>query len=261
MIPRRNALAGIGMLLVTPLIGCDNSRQPEAEPAGNVAEVQPRMATTAGCSPIVDRTAGNVAITLNCSFGAEPDDSFNVSLVRATLACNSDEEPAMLRETEWNPEVRPAAEFFAALRKLDDQFVYFDLAIPVGGRGCGIADVAVKPETARWGALLQLDEALDGFPGNPDAYEYGYQIDYGKMQGDVPRYYAETLLLPSRDRDSAFLRATYMSSFRVEGLARVRVNDVQGHHLIELLPATPVGSLATHYSRLKQEVERLQGSR
>ena len=214
------------------------------------AQATTERKTEGGCSPIVDNTTGDVSIKLNCKFGTDPADSFDVELLRVTLACNSAEERrdvAEKRVVRGEP-IGRAEKLFRRLQKLDDTFVYVDLSVWVGA-GCGLNDVASGP-APRWGVIYDLSRALDGFPGNTKAYTYGYRIEYDGYQKDLANSRASTLLFP--DQDGAFFSARFGKAMQLQGVAKIRLTDVQGFQIVEITPATPVGGLAQHYSRLRK---------
>lgn len=206
--------------------------------------------TSGGCSPIVENTTGDVSITLNCTFGGSAGDSFDVQLLRATLACNSETERREVAEgsvVRGEP-ISRAHDLFRQLQKLDDAFVYLDFSVWVGA-GCGLDDVAGEP-TPRWGVIYDLASALDGFPGDHNAYTYGYKIEFESYQQDLNNSRSSTLLFPKQD--SAFFSARFGKAMQLEGVAKIRLTDVQGFQIVEITPATPVGGLAQHYNRLKR---------
>lgn len=214
------------------------------------SEASAQNTTSGGCSPLVHNTTGAVSITLNCNFGGGVDDSFDVQLLRVTLACNSDWEQ---REIAENRVVRGepidhARDLFQRLQELDEEFVYVDLSVWVG-YGCGLDEVADQP-APRWGMIYDLAEALDGFPGDHDNYSYGYRIEFDSYQEELNNSQSSTLLFPNQD--SAFFTAQFGKVMQLEGVAKIRLNDVQGFQIVEIMPATPVGGLAQHYSRVKR---------
>ena len=218
------------------------------------ADASAQNTTSGGCSPIVNDTKGNVAITLNCTFGGNADDSFDVQLLRATLACNSEterREAAEGRVVRGQP-ISRAHDLFKQLQNLDDEFVYVDLSVWVGA-GCGLHDVAGQ-SAPRWGAIYELASALDGFPGDHNAYTYGYRIEFDSYQQDLNNSLTSTLLFPKQD--TAFFSARFGKAMQLEGMAKIRLTDVQGFQIVEITPATPVGSLAQHYSRLKRYLKK-----
>ncbi len=210
------------------------------------------MSTTGNCSPIVaDSTANKIAVTLNCSFGGG---SFNVELIRATLACNNlVERQDMADGQKWRGRaVDGARDLFKRLQTYDDEFVYVDLVVPVGGGGCGLSDVRDK-RFPKWGVVYQLD--LDGFTGNHTAYQYGYQIDFDRPVEELApegggKIRKSTLLFPKDD--NAFFSARFGSFMVLEGLAKVKISHVQGFQFIEFVPAVPIGGLAEHYTKFKR---------
>jgi hypothetical protein len=206
--------------------------------------------TSGGCSPVVSDTTGNVSITLNCNFGGDSGETFDVELIRATLACNSAVERRDIAEgnlARGGP-LDSARDLFRRLQGLDDEFVYVDLSIWVG-YGCGLADVAEEPPPT-WGVVYQLAEYLDGFTGNDAAYAYGYHIDYPNFTDEIGDNRTSTLLLTRSD--DAFFTARYGKAMTLEGVAKVRITGIQGFQFIELVPATPIGGLAQHYARFKR---------
>ena len=210
--------------------------------------------TSGGCSPIVDNTTGNVSITLNCNFGSSANDSFDVQLLKVTLACNSETERREIAEghiVRGEP-ISRAVDLFRRLQKLDDTFVYVDLSVWVGA-GCGLDEIAGQP-APRWGVIYDLAAALDGFPGNQDAYTYGYRIEFETYQEDLNNSRSSTLLFPKQD--NAFFSARFGKAMWLEGVAKIRLTDVQGFQIVEITPATPVGGLAQHYSRLKRYLKK-----
>jgi hypothetical protein len=214
-----------------------------------------QIETSGDCSPVVtDTSAGDVTITLNCSFVGG---SFDVRLVSAYLACNNLQQNDVINRQD---NFTPAPELFRALQRLDEEFVYIDLFTYVG-YGCGPREVEGDFDT-RWGVVYPDDLHdpdklyLDGFPGRPDAYDFAYVIESNELQDELAGSRRSTILLPNED--TAFLGARYGKAFSVEGLAKIRISWVQGFQFIEILPAIPVGTLADHYSRLRQHVRSLR---
>jgi len=215
--------------------------------------------TTGDCSPIVTDSTSNIAITLNCSFGGG---SFEVELLRATLSCNNEVEARDQAEgILWRGErVQSARDLFRRIQRYHDRFVYVDLFILVGGAGCGLRDVK-GTRYPRWGVVYQLD--LDGFTGNHSAYEYGYQIDFNTYAAEIShddggKNRLSTLLLPKND--NAFFSARFSKAMFLEGLAKIKISEVQGFQYIEIVPAAPHGALADHYSKFKKYLKQKYGN-
>jgi hypothetical protein len=214
-------------------------------------EAQAQATTSGGCSPVVADTTGDVTITLDCSFGPDPADDFEVTLLHARLACNSAVEAEDLAAAAPGEGPDRMLDLLTALQPLDGEFVYVDLSVWVGA-GCGYGEVAGDPPP-RWGVVYDLLPVLDGFTGNADSYAYGYtyenDFDYLDAFGGNA---TSTLLFPAED--GAFFSARYGKAMSFEGIARVRLSEIQGFQFVELMPALPVGGLATHFSRLRRHV-------
>lgn len=214
-------------------------------------EAQGQATTSGGCSPVVADTTGDVTITLDCSFGPDPAEDFEVTLLNARLACNSAVEAEDLAAAAPGEGPDRMLDLLTALQALDGEFVYVDLSVWVGA-GCGYDDVSGSPPP-RWGVVYDLFPVLDGFTGDPDSYAYGYtyenDFDYLEAFGGNA---TSTLLFPAED--GAFFSARYGKAMSFEGIARVHLSEIQGFQFIELMPALPVGGLATHFSRLRRHV-------
>jgi hypothetical protein len=126
---------------------------------------QGQTTTSGGCSPVVADTTGDVTITLDCSFGPDPADDFEVTLLRARLACNSAVEAEDRAAAAPGEGPDRVLDLLTGLQALDGEFVYVDLSVWVGA-GCGYDDVAGDPPP-RWGVVYDLLPVLDGFTGDP----------------------------------------------------------------------------------------------
>lgn len=220
-----------------------------------------QISTQGDCSPVVTETQGDVTIT--CNLGPDPADDFSVEYVRAQLSCNSDEESRMEKSDSPSDSIilRSAPELFRRLRGLDGNFVFVDISVWVG-YGCGLDDLA-DWGTPKWGVVYDIGTHLDGFPGDHDRYlvnpaesfteGYGYRMDLDKIYPDYSAGWASVLPFPQSDE--AFFQAKFGSAMRFYGLVRIRVTDVQGTEVVEMIPTIPVGGLATHFARVERFIE------
>jgi hypothetical protein len=206
------------------------------------------------CSPIVaTSTATNIVISLTCSFG---EGSFDVGLIRATLACNNVAEARDRASGRGSVGRRAdsARDLFTQLQRYDDKFVYVDLFIRIGV-GCGLHEVkAVNP---KWGVDYRPD--LEGFIGDSGSYKYGYKIQFNAYAPELGNNVGSTILFPADG--NGFFSAHYGNAFVLEGLAKIKISSAQGFQFIEIAPATPIGSLANHYSEFKAYLEHARRSR
>ena len=164
-------------------------------------------------------------------------------------------------------------DFFDQLQKLDGKIVYLRLYM-YPGAGAGFNDVS-KKSRVRAGILFdwQLNgkckggedacsEFLDGFGGNRSEYGHAYRVELPDYRpewgGDIKLKCcgnrASTLLFPKSG--NAFFDVHYMKSFSLDGLAKIRISDMQGFQWIEIVPAQPFGSLLEKYDEILEKLPK-----
>ena len=54
----------------------------------------------------------------------------------------------------------------------------------------------------------------------------------------------------------AFFDVHYMKSMRLEGLAKIRISEMQGFQFIEIVPTPPFGDLKEQYDAIKEKIPK-----
>lgn len=156
------------------------------------------------------------------------------------------------RNNEDEHDTTAIVDFFDQLQGLDGEIIYLRLSTYVGA-GFGIDDVPGN-RSIRAGAVFELKPFLDGFGGNWSEYEYGYSVvlkEYRKKWGRNDR---STLLFPKSG--NAFFDVHYMKSFSVDGLAKIRLSDMQGSQWVEIVPVQPFGDLMDKYDEIREKLPK-----
>jgi hypothetical protein len=161
------------------------------------------------------------------------------------------------RNNEDEEATKPIIEFIDRLQGLDGQIVYLRL-YTYPGSGIGIKNVP-KNRRVRAGVVFDLKneeegELIDGFGGNPSDYEYGYSVKLHGYRQQWGMNIRSTLLFPKSG--NAFFDAHYAKSFSLDGLARIRISDIQGYQFVEFVPAQPFGNLLEKYEELREKLPK-----
>ncbi|WP_050426224.1 hypothetical protein [Bradyrhizobium tropiciagri] len=146
------------------------------------------------------------------------------------------------------------------LQGLDQEIVYLRLVIYVGA-GFGLQDVP-KERAIRAGVVfdLQADQnsVLDGFGGDASGYEHAYSIELDKYRAQWGAVRSSTLLFPKLG--NPFFDVHYMKSISLDGLAKIRISEIQGSQFIEILPVRPFGDLLAKYDAVRRRIPKLKSN-
>ena len=201
---------------------------------------QTRQTSHGDCSPNIANNPGTITFTCNIIRYTSSGKPKDLKLVYAELP----------RNNEDGKKTKEIIGFFDQLQKLDNEFVYLRLHTYVGA-GFGLKDVP-KKQSIRAGVEYDLD--LDGFGGNAEDYKYGYRIELDKYRPEWGRNRTSTILFPKSG--NAFFDIHYMKSMSLDGLAKIRLSDIQGFQFIEIVPAQPFGDLMARYDKVREKLPK-----
>jgi hypothetical protein len=192
------------------------------------------------CSPNIANNPGTISFVCNVIRYTSSGTTKELKLVSVHLP----------RNNEDGKHTKEIIGFFDQLQKLDGEFVYLRLHTYVGA-GFGLKDVP-QSRPIKAGVVYELD--LDGFGGNPDDYKYGYRIELDKYRKEWGRNRTSTILFPKSG--NAFFDIHYMKSMSLDGLAKIRLSDIQGFQFIEIVPAQPFGDLMARYDKVREKLPK-----
>jgi len=201
---------------------------------------QTKQTSHGDCSPNIANNPGTITFTCNIIRYTSSGKTKELKLVSAHLP----------RNNEDGKHTKEIMSFFDQLQKLDGEFVYFRLHTYVGA-GFGLKDVP-ENRPIRAGVAYELD--LDGFGGNPEDYKYGYRIELNEYRKQWGLNRTSTILFPKSG--NAFFDVHYMKSMSLDGLAKIRLSDIQGFQFIEIVPAQPFGDLMARYDKVREKLPK-----
>ena len=156
------------------------------------------------------------------------------------------------RNNEDNNHTNNIINYFDDLQKLDGEIIYIRFSTYVGA-GIGIDDVP-KDNIVRAGVVFDLSNYLDGFGGNHDDYQYGYSVELDEYRDYWNNSRQSTILFPKKG--NAFFDVHYMKSMNFEGVAKIKISDMQGFQWIEIIPADLEGDLKDQYDEVRSKIKR-----
>jgi hypothetical protein len=192
------------------------------------------------CSPNIANNPGTITFTCNIIRYTSSGKPKDLKLVYAELP----------RNNEAGKHTKEIIGFFDQLQKLDNEFVYFRVHTYVGA-GFGLKDVP-KKQPIRAG--VDYDPDLDGFGGNAEDYKFGYRIELDEYRKQWGLNRASTILFPKSG--NAFFDVHRMKSIVMDGLAKIRLSDIQGFQFIEIVPAQPFGDLMARYDKVREKLPK-----
>jgi hypothetical protein len=192
------------------------------------------------CSPNIANNPGTITFTCNIIRYTSSGKAKALKLVYAELP----------RNNEGGTHTKEIISFFDQLQKLDNEFVYFRLHTYIGA-GFGLKDVP-RNQSIRAGVDYDLD--LDGFGGNVEDYKTGYRIELGEYRKQWGLNRASTILFPKSG--NAFFDVHQMKSIVLDGLAKIRLSEIQGFQFIEIVPAQPFGDLMARYDKVREKLPK-----
>ena len=206
------------------------------------AVAQTRQESYGPCSPNI--FTNNAPVNISCTIVtyAERGATKALKLVAINLPRNNEDE----RDTN------KIIAFFDQLQGLDGEIVYFRLNTYVGA-GFGFDNVP-KNRAVRAGAIFDISNYLDGFGGKRSNYEYGYSVELSGYRNQWGRNRQSTILFP--EAGNTFFDVHYMKAFSLDGLAKIRISDMQGFQWIEIVPAQPFGDLLAKYEEIREKLPK-----
>jgi hypothetical protein len=192
------------------------------------------------CSPNIANNPGTITFTCNIIQYTSSGKLKDLKLVYAELPPNN----------EGGKHTKEITGFFDQLQKLDNEFVYFRVHTYVGA-GFGLKDLP-RNQAIKAGVVYDLD--LDGFGGNAEDYKGGYRIDLDGYRKQWGLNRTSTILFPKSG--NAFFDTHRMKSIVMDGLAKIRLSDMQGYQFIEVVPAQPFGDLMARYDKVREKLPK-----
>ena len=192
------------------------------------------------CSPNIANNPGTITFTCNIIRYTSSGKPKELKLVYAELP----------RNNEGGKSTKEVIGFFDQLQKLDNEFVYFRVHTYVGA-GFGLKDVP-RNQPIKAGVTYDLD--LDGFGGNAEDYRDGYRVELNEYRKQWGLNRTSTILFPKSG--NAFFDAHRMKSIVMDGLAKIRLSDMQGFQFIEIVPAQPFGDLMARYDQVREKLPK-----
>jgi hypothetical protein len=194
------------------------------------------------CSPNVLSNPGTVSIICNVTQYTERGRTKALKLVAMELP----------RNNEDDNDTKAIIDFIDQLQKLDGQIVYLRL-YTYPGAGMGLDNVP-KNRRVRAGVVFDLGDLLDGFGGEPSDYKFGYSVQLRGYRQQWGMNIRSTILFPKSG--NAFFDVHCMKSFSLDGLAKIRLSDIQGFQFIEIVPAQPFGDLLDKYEDTREKLPK-----
>lgn len=212
---------------------------------------QTEQQSVGACSPNVLNNIGTVSVVCNIAQYTAAGRTRELKLVAMELPRNNDDDQY----------TQSIIDFIDRLQKLDGQIVYLRLYM-YPGAGFGLKDVP-KNRRVRAGIVFDLTKEeegylLDGFGGNSSDYKFGYSVKLRGYRQQWGMNIRSTLLFPKSG--NAFFDAHYSKSFSLNGLARIRLSDIQGYQFVEFVPAQSFGNLLDKYEELREQTPKGFGS-